>query len=64
MYAKADIDGRPSRVRRHQAQFSGQLLVDRDGVVRWADIECAREALEGPDKFPTDEEPLAEALEL
>jgi hypothetical protein len=46
---------------RHQAQFTGQFLVDREGIVRWSNIECAKEGLGGIDKFPSDEELLAAA---
>ena len=46
---------------RHQIQFIAQFLVDRDGIVRWSNIECAQEGLAGMDKFPTDEELLAAA---
>ena len=46
---------------RHQVQFTGQFLVDRHGIVRWANIECAQEGLAAIDKFPTDEELLAAA---
>lgn len=49
---------------RHQVQFVGQFLLDRDGIVRWVGIECAREGLAGLDKFPTDEEVLAAARML
>jgi hypothetical protein len=49
---------------RHQVQFTGQFLVDRHGVVRWASIECAQDGLAGIDKFPTDEELLAAARVL
>ena len=49
---------------RHQVQFTGQFLVDRHGVVRWANIECAQEGLAGIDKFPTDQELLAAARAL
>jgi len=49
---------------RHQVQFTGQFLVDRDGIVRWASIECAQDGLAGIDKFPTDEELLAVARTL
>ena len=49
---------------RHQAQFTGQFLVDRDGIVRWANIECARDGLAGLGKMPTDEEWLAAARAL
>lgn len=40
-------------------QLSGQFLVDREGIIRWTNIECAREGLAGLGKFPTDEELLA-----
>lgn len=40
-------------------QFLGQFLVDREGIIRWTNIECAREGLAGLGKFPTDEELLA-----
>ena len=49
---------------RHQVQFTGQFLVDRHGIVRWANIECAQEGLAGIDKFPTDQELLAAARAL
>ncbi len=49
---------------RHQLQFTGQFLVDQHGIVRWANIECARDGLAGIDKFPTDEELLAAARTL
>ena len=49
---------------RHQVQFTGQFLVDRHGIVRWASIECAQDGLAGIDKFPTDEELLAAARKL
>ena len=42
-------------------QLKGQFLVDRDGIVRWANIECAKEGLAGIGKFPGDEEFLAAA---
>lgn len=49
---------------RHQAQFTAQFLIDREGVVRWTNVECAREGLEGLDRFPTDEELLEAARAL
>ena len=49
---------------RHQVQYTAQFLVDRDGIVRWANIECAREGLAGIDRFPTDEELLEAARAL
>jgi peroxiredoxin len=38
---------------RHQAQFIGQFLIDRDGVVRWVNVERA------PGEFPSEAEFLA-----
>lgn len=49
---------------RHQAQLIGQFLVDREGVVRWTNIECARSGVAGLGEFPTDEELLAAARAL
>jgi peroxiredoxin len=40
-------------------QLKGQFLVDREGIIRWLNIECAKEGLAGIGKFPTDEEILA-----
>lgn len=40
-------------------QLKGQFLVDRDGIVRWVNVECAKEGLAGLGKFPTEEEFLA-----
>ena len=45
-------------------QLKGQFLVDRDGIIRWVNIECAKEGLAGIGKFPTDEEILAAARAL
>jgi peroxiredoxin len=42
-------------------QMKGQFLIDRDGIVRWANIECGQEGLSGLGKFPTQEELLAAA---
>jgi len=49
---------------RHRAQFAGQFLIDREGIVRWVNVECAREGLEGIDRMPSDEEVLAAARVL
>lgn len=45
-------------------QLVGEFLIDREGIVRWVDIECAREGVAGLGKFPTAEEVLAEARAL
>jgi hypothetical protein len=44
-----------------QLVLTGQFLVDRDGVVRWANVEGAVEGLAGAGKFPSDEELLVAA---
>jgi peroxiredoxin len=51
----------PSQTDRQESQrqfpqLKGQFLVDRDGIVRWANIETATEGLAGLGKFPTQEE--------
>ena len=45
-------------------QLKGQFLIDRDGIVRWANVECATEGMAGVGKFPSDEEILAAAHRL
>lgn len=40
-------------------QLKGQFLVDRGGIVRWVNIECAKDGLAGLGKFPTDAELVA-----
>jgi peroxiredoxin len=42
-------------------QMKGQFLIDRDGVVRWANIECGKEGLSGVGKFPSHDELLGAA---
>lgn len=42
-------------------QMKGQFLIDRAGIVRWANIECGQEGLSGLGKFPTQEELLSAA---
>jgi len=49
---------------RQWPQLKGQFLIDRDGIVRWANIECASEGLAGLGKFPTDESILGAARGL
>ena len=49
---------------RQGIQLKGQFLLDRDGIVRWANIECAADGLAGFGKFPTDEELLGAVATL
>jgi peroxiredoxin len=44
---------------RQFAQLKGQFLVDRDGIVRWTNIETAKEGLVGLGKFPSEQDLLA-----
>jgi peroxiredoxin len=44
-------------------QLTGQFLIDRDGIVRWAEIECGKEGLSGLGKHPSRAE-LIEAAGL
>jgi peroxiredoxin len=48
---KADME-------RQWPQLKGQFLIDREGIVRWANIECA-EGLAAIGKFPSPEEMVA-----
>jgi hypothetical protein len=61
-YANTDTD--QADMERQFPQLKGQFLIDRDGIVRWANIECATEGLAGVGKFPSDEEILAAARAL
>jgi hypothetical protein len=45
-------------------QLKGQFLLDRDSIVRWVNIECDKEGLEGLGKFPSHEDFLAAAQTL
>ena len=49
---------------RQSGQLKGEFLIDRSGVVRWANVECAREGLPGFGKFPGDEDLLAAARSI
>jgi peroxiredoxin len=61
-YAENDTDR--TEMERQWPQLKGQFLIDRDGIVRWANIECATEGVAGVGKFPTEEEILAAARAL
>lgn len=46
-------------IQRQGAQFTGQFLLDREGVVRWVNIECARDGVAaGFGRIPTEDELL------
>jgi peroxiredoxin len=42
-------------------QMKGQFLIDRDGIVQWAHIECGKEGLSGLGKFPSHDELMGAA---
>jgi len=60
-YANTDTD--QADLTRQWPQLKGQFLIDRDGIVRWANIECA-EGLAEIGKFPSDEEILTAVRSL
>lgn len=46
-------------MQRQGSQFTGQFLLDREGVVRWVNIECARDGIAaGFGRIPTEDELL------
>jgi hypothetical protein len=49
---------------RHRAQLTGQFLMDREGIVRWAHIEGLQDDLTSVDQMPSDEQLLAAARAL
>lgn len=53
-----------AEMERGMTQLTGHFLVDRDGIVRWTDIECAQDGLAGLGCFPDSEEVLAVASAL
>lgn len=54
---QADVD-------RQWPQLKGFFMIDRAGIVRLAEIECAREGLAGIGKMPTEQELLEAARAL
>jgi hypothetical protein len=48
-----------AEMQRQWPQLKGQFLIDRNGIVRWTNIECGTEGLAGLGKFPTVDEILA-----
>lgn len=42
-------------VERQWPQLKALFMIDRDGIVRWADIECDTEGLAGIGKFPSED---------
>jgi peroxiredoxin len=61
---EAELKDRRDWSDRYGGQMIGQFLVDRDGIVRWVNIEGEDEGLAGLEKFPTDDAFLAAAGQL
>jgi peroxiredoxin len=61
-YAETRTD--QADMERQWPQLKGQFLIDRDGIVRWANIECATEGVAGVGKFPPEETILGAARGL
>jgi peroxiredoxin len=61
-YTKTKTD--EDDMERQFPQLKGQFLIDRDGIVRWANIECASEGFAGLGKFPPEEAILSAARGL
>jgi peroxiredoxin len=61
-YTENDTDR--TDMQRQWPQLKGQFLIDRDGIVRWAQIECATEGPAGIGKFPSADEIIAAARML
>lgn len=61
-YTENDTD--KADLNRQFPQLRGQFLIDRVGIIRWANIECSAEGLAGVGKFPSEEEILTAARAL
>lgn len=55
-YQKTEADLRD--IERQWPLAKAQFLVDRDGIVRWANVECEVDGFAGIGKFPADQEIL------
>jgi peroxiredoxin len=53
---EAELKDRRDWSDRYGGQMIGQFLVDRDGIVRWVNIEGEKDGLAGLEKFPSDDE--------
>jgi peroxiredoxin len=67
LQGKDRFDLTPADAEEQEKQFPqliGQFLLDRDGIIRWVNIEAAAEGPTGIGKFPTDDQFLAAAARL
>jgi peroxiredoxin len=58
-YERTEADMRD--IERQWPLVKAQFLLDREGIVRWANVECEAEGFAGIGKFPADDEILAAA---
>jgi len=56
-YQRTDADLRD--MERQWSLLKAQFFVDREGIVRWANVECEADGFAGIGKFPADDEILA-----
>jgi peroxiredoxin len=63
-YVPTEVDRQESASERHFPQLDGQFLIDREGIVRWASIECEREGLATFGTLPAEAEILGAARAL
>ena len=61
-YAGTETD--QADLQRQWPQLKAQFLIDRNSIVRWANIECGNEGLAGLGKFPSRDEILTAARTL
>jgi len=61
-YSETETD--KADAQRQWPQLKGQFMIDRDGIVRWANIECGTDGVAGVGRFPSEEEILTAARAL
>jgi hypothetical protein len=51
-----------TEMQQHQVQFTAQFLIDREGIIRWSNVECSHGRLDDSfETFPTDDQLLGAA---
>lgn len=60
VYTPADL----ADIDRQWPQLKAMFMIDRDGIVRWMDIECAAEGMAGIGKLPSEDVILGAARAL
>jgi peroxiredoxin len=64
LYPYAMTEGEEQEWNRHRTLGTGQFLIDRDGVVRWAKVQGTRQAPAGLGNFASEAELVAAAQTL